>query len=124
MPFCDHRLVEYVYNTPWSLKTFDGREKSLLRAAASDLLPASVLQRMKSPYPSIQDVHYVGALQQQVKELLAADDPVLELLNRRWVENTVQTDPSAIPASARSGMERVLDLSIWLDPYQPTLRLT
>jgi asparagine synthase (glutamine-hydrolysing) len=30
VPFCDHRLVEYVYNTPWSLKTFDGREKSLL----------------------------------------------------------------------------------------------
>ena len=25
VPFCDHRLVEYVYNTPWSLKTFDGR---------------------------------------------------------------------------------------------------
>jgi asparagine synthase (glutamine-hydrolysing) len=124
VPFCDHRLVEYVYNTPWSLKTFDGREKSLLRAAASDLLPASVLQRVKSPYPSIQDVHYVGALQQQVKELLAADDPVLELLNRRWVENTVQTDPSAIPTSARSGMERVLDLSIWLDLYQPALRLT
>ena len=28
VPFCDHRLVEYVYNAPWSLKTFDGREKS------------------------------------------------------------------------------------------------
>ena len=33
VPFCDHRLVEYVYNTPWSLKTYDGREKSLLRGA-------------------------------------------------------------------------------------------
>ncbi|WP_086704454.1 asparagine synthase (glutamine-hydrolyzing), partial [Streptomyces tricolor] len=30
VPFCDHRLVEYVYNTPWALKSFDGREKSLL----------------------------------------------------------------------------------------------
>ena len=27
VPFCDHRLVEYVYNAPWSLKTYDGREK-------------------------------------------------------------------------------------------------
>ena len=35
VPFCDHRLVEYVYNTPWSLKTFDGREKSLLRGAVA-----------------------------------------------------------------------------------------
>ena len=34
VPFCDHRLVQYVFNTPWAMKTFDGREKSLLRAAA------------------------------------------------------------------------------------------
>ena len=33
VPFCDHRLVEYVFNTPWAMKTFDGREKSLLRGA-------------------------------------------------------------------------------------------
>src|SRR6185369_16736547 len=43
VPFCDHRLVEYVYNTPWSLKTYDGREKSLLRGAARDVLPDSVV---------------------------------------------------------------------------------
>jgi asparagine synthase (glutamine-hydrolysing) len=23
VPFCDHRPVEYVFNTPWSMKTFD-----------------------------------------------------------------------------------------------------
>jgi len=28
VPFCDHRLVEYVFNTPWAMKTFDGREKA------------------------------------------------------------------------------------------------
>ena len=49
IPFCDHRLVEYVYNTPWSLKTFDGRQKSLLRGAARDVLPESVVNRVKSP---------------------------------------------------------------------------
>ena len=55
VPFCDHRLVEYVFGTPWSHKSFDGREKSLLRAATADLLPESVVQRVKSPYPSPQD---------------------------------------------------------------------
>ncbi|MGH3602020.1 MAG: asparagine synthase (glutamine-hydrolyzing), partial [Pseudonocardiaceae bacterium] len=50
VPFCDHRLVQYVFNTPWSFKTFDGREKSLLRAAVTDVLPASIAQRRKSPY--------------------------------------------------------------------------
>ena len=28
VPFCDHRLVEYAYNVPWSMHTYDGREKS------------------------------------------------------------------------------------------------
>src|SRR6202011_6071239 len=70
VPFCDHRLVEDVYNAPWSLKSYDGREKSLLRGAARDLLPESVAQRVKSPYPSTQDPHYVGAIQAQAKDLL------------------------------------------------------
>lgn len=51
VPYCDHRLVEYVYNAPWSMKTADGREKSLLRSAAADVLPRSVSERVKSPYP-------------------------------------------------------------------------
>lgn len=51
VPFCDHRLVEYAFNIPWSLKAFDGREKSILRAATRDLLPSSITDRVKSPYP-------------------------------------------------------------------------
>ena len=40
-------MVEYVYKTPWSLKTYDGREKSLLRGATRDMLPESVVNRVK-----------------------------------------------------------------------------
>lgn len=54
VPFCYHRIVEYVYNAPWALKTYDGREKSLLRGAVKDMLPASVTWRPKSAYPSTQ----------------------------------------------------------------------
>ena len=39
VPFCDHRLVEYVWNVPWALKEAGGTEKGLLRAAALGLLP-------------------------------------------------------------------------------------
>ncbi len=28
VPFCDHELIEYVYNTPWSMKTFAGKRAS------------------------------------------------------------------------------------------------
>ncbi|MGH3886670.1 MAG: asparagine synthase (glutamine-hydrolyzing) [Pseudonocardiaceae bacterium] len=123
VPYCDHRLVEYVYNTPWSLKTFDGREKSLLRAAAADMLPRSVLQRLKSPYPSTQDPLYASALQQQAKELLATDDPVFGLVNRRWVGEVTQRDPATMRTEVRNSIERTLDLSTWLDIYRPQLRL-
>lgn len=51
VPFCDHRLVEYVFNAPWAMKTFDGREKSLLRAATRDVLPESIVKRVKAPVP-------------------------------------------------------------------------
>ncbi|PZS13965.1 MAG: hypothetical protein DLM60_19915, partial [Pseudonocardiales bacterium] len=80
-------------------QTFDGREKSLLRAAATDLLPSSVLQRVKSPYPSTEDPLYASALQQQAKELLSKpEDPVFELVNRRWVDNAAaQRDPATWP---------------------------
>src|SRR5690349_16955696 len=82
VPFCDHRLVEYVFNTPWSMKTFDGREKSLLRAAARDVLPESVAQRVKSPYPSTQDPRYAEALRAELRGLLAdRDAPVRPLLD-------------------------------------------
>jgi asparagine synthase (glutamine-hydrolysing) len=123
VPFCDHRLVEYVYNTPWSMKTFDGREKSLLRAATRDVLPRSVAERVKSPYPSTQDPQYVVALQQQAKELLADhDNPVFAIIWRNWLTEAVSLDPSKLDRRARQGMERALDLATWLDIYRPEVR--
>ncbi|HWC82244.1 MAG TPA: asparagine synthase (glutamine-hydrolyzing) [Pseudonocardiaceae bacterium] len=123
VPFCDHRLVEYVYNTPWSLKTFDSREKSLLRGAARDVLPRSVVERVKSPYPSTADPQYPAALQLQAKELLTdRDNQVFDLVNRAWLETAAQRDPTIIDAQERHGLERSLDLAAWLDMYRPEVR--
>ncbi|WP_370942224.1 asparagine synthase (glutamine-hydrolyzing) [Amycolatopsis sp. cg5] len=122
VPFCDHRLVEYVYNAPWSLKAFDGREKSLLRGAVRDVLPRSVLDRAKSPYPSSQDPAYAVALRDQAKRLLADDDPVFAMLNRAWLEDAVRDGAAVIGPSTRHGLERVLNLSTWLDLYRPEIR--
>ncbi|MDL2409800.1 asparagine synthase (glutamine-hydrolyzing) [Rhizobium calliandrae] len=106
VPYCDHRLVEYVFGCPWSHKTFDNREKSLLRAATLDLLPQSVVKRVKSGYPAIQDPIYDGMLRDRFSELLnnrdAAVAPLLsadgsrKLLNAtdniRWVEHILTLD--------------------------------
>ncbi|WP_326569281.1 asparagine synthase (glutamine-hydrolyzing) [Amycolatopsis rhabdoformis] len=124
VPFCDHRLVEYVYNTPWSLKTFDGREKSLLRHATKHVLPDSVRDRVKSPYPSTQDPGYAAALQQQVKEVLAErDNPVFQLVNRDWLTSVSEVDPATMESAQRTGLDRALDLYHWFDLYSPELVL-
>jgi asparagine synthase (glutamine-hydrolysing) len=124
VPFCDHRLVEYVYNTPWALKTFDGREKSLLRHATSDVLPKSVADLVKSPYPSTQDPKYVVALQNNAKEILANPaHPVFEIVDRDWLARAVAADTSQIVTKAsRHGLERTLDLALWLDMYSPIIK--
>jgi asparagine synthase (glutamine-hydrolysing) len=123
VPFCDHRLVEYVYNTPWSLKTCDGREKSLLRLATAHVLPPSVLGRHKSPYPSTQDPGYALALQQQAKEVLTEPDhPVFTLIDRAWLASILDRDVSQ-PSGVRRGVDRVLDLYHWFDLYQPEVRV-
>ena len=123
VPFCDHRLVEYVYNTPWALKTFDGREKSLLRAATADALPRSVVERVKSPYPSTQDVRYVAELQDQLRALLAADHAVFELFDRQKVGAAIGAAPAAVTPRQRNGFEKALDLATWLDLRHPVLKL-
>ncbi|MFE2285356.1 asparagine synthase (glutamine-hydrolyzing) [Streptomyces sp. NPDC059443] len=125
VPFCDHRLVEYVYNTPWSMKSFDGREKSLLREATADVLPRSVYDRVKSPYPSTQDPGYAEALKQHVQDILAKPShQVFDLVSRDWAERVVQTDTPQISLAARCGLDRTLDLALWMDMYQPTLTLS
>ncbi len=123
VPFCDHRLVEYVYNTPWSLKTYDGREKSLLRGATADVLPRSVVERVKSPYPSTQDPKYPAMLQLQVKELLTEhDSPVFDVINREWLTSVVETESSDGMGLSRFALERALDMAAWLDIYRPEVR--
>jgi asparagine synthase (glutamine-hydrolysing) len=96
VPFCDHRLVEYVYNVPWSLKCSDGREKTLLRQAAGAAIPRQVAERRKSGYPSTQHPAYTEALQSQAKDVLAeTDHPMFALVDRSWLEQAAGTVPTA-----------------------------
>ncbi len=122
VPFCDHRLVEYVFNTPWSLKSFDGREKSLLRAATRDLLPAAVSERKKSGYPSSFDPRYLAAVQSQVADLLAGDHPALALFSRERLSEAMRADKDTISLRQRTVLERSLDMATWLDLRKPALK--
>ncbi len=122
VPFCDHRLVEYVFNTPWSMKTFDGREKSLLRAAAADLLPRSVVERRKSPYPSTQDPEYAKALRRQLTTVLNdGNSPVQPLLDHNRVRSLLEDSQGQSTHFSRTSLEQLLVLNSWLTRYEVRL---
>ncbi|WP_020674091.1 asparagine synthase (glutamine-hydrolyzing) [Amycolatopsis nigrescens] len=127
VPFCDHRLVEYVFNTPWAMKTFDGREKSLLRAATADLLPQSVVRRKKSPYPSTQDSNYELHLREQAGKLVTGDSPVLEFASRAGIRELLDKPMGSFgyggPYSGRAVLERLVDFNAWVRGYGVTVAL-
>jgi asparagine synthase (glutamine-hydrolysing) len=121
VPFCDHRLVQYVFNTPWAMKTFDGREKSLLRAAARDVLPDSVAERVKSPYPSTQDPRYALAVRDELRALRAdSDAPSRPLLDGAALDEACADETGA---PFRASTELVLDLDRWLREYDVSVEL-
>jgi asparagine synthase (glutamine-hydrolysing) len=119
VPFCDHRLVSYVYNTPWAMKTFDGREKSLLRAATADVLPASVAARKKSPYPATQDPAYERMLRNSFHTLLDdSSSPLAPLLDPKRAQILAEGAYEGNNlAPKRRGIELALSLNEWLSRY-------
>jgi asparagine synthase (glutamine-hydrolysing) len=125
VPFCDHRLAQYAFNTPWSYKTFDGREKSLLRAAARELVPESILNRPKSPYPAVQDPAYEQHLRDELgRHLTSGEAPIARLLDQDAVHEVVSSPVEKSTSTAsRFRLELPLDLDVWLREYDAELRL-
>ncbi len=86
VPFCDHRLVEYVWNVPWAMKNYENREKGLLRLALTGILPEDVLWRKKSPYPKTHNPSYIEAVRGLILSILDnSDSPILPFINQQAV---------------------------------------
>ena len=49
VPFCDYRLAEYVWNIPWEMKAYKGREKGLLRHIMEGKLPEEIVKKKEEP---------------------------------------------------------------------------
>jgi asparagine synthase (glutamine-hydrolysing) len=70
VPFLDHRLVEFVSDLPASLKLSGWTTKRVLREAAKDLLPRSILDRPKMGFP-VPFAHWTrGAWHDTVRDVL------------------------------------------------------
>ncbi len=86
MPFCDYRLVEYLWNVPWDYKKYSDREKGLLRKAFEGVLPNEVLWRKKSPFPKTHNPEYELRVKELVREILNDKNSRIHgLLNTNYI---------------------------------------
>ncbi len=93
VPFCDHRLIDYVFNIPWEMKTTGNREKGILRKALEGVLPNDVLYRKKSPFPKTHHPKYASAVKASLLSIL--DDPaapIQQLIDARKLREMISSD--------------------------------
>jgi asparagine synthase (glutamine-hydrolysing) len=87
VPFCDHRIAEYLYALPWEYKNRGGVEKGLLRDAVSDMLPREILTRKKSPYPKTHNPKYLNIVSARLRAVLSDESaPLLTVVRREALE--------------------------------------
>ena len=83
VPFCDHRLVEYVWNIPWEMKNKNNVSKNILREAAHGILPEDVRLRRKSPFPKTHNPHYEEAIKAMLYDTISDPNaPILTLCDK------------------------------------------
>ena len=94
VPFCDHRIAEYMYGVPWEFKEYGGQEKGLLRYAMADYLPQEVLHRRKSPYPKTFDPAYMTLVREKLKEIIADKHaPIHEIVDSDALAQLLTGEP-------------------------------
>lgn len=97
VPFCDHRIVEYLYNVPWSMKDHNGFEKGLLREAMKGYLPDEVLWRKKSPYPKTHNPNYFAAVSSRLQTIIdEGSSPLFDFIKKEKLKQLL-TESKAQP---------------------------
>lgn len=93
VPFCDHRITEYAYNIPWEMKSYNGREKGILRLAFENVLPREIVWRKKSPYPKTHNPNYLMRVKSVLNDIINKPDcRILEFLKRDKLMELIETN--------------------------------
>ena len=87
VPFCDHRIAEYLYNVPWNIKDLHGMEKGLLREAVKGMLPDEIRLRKKSPYPKTHNPAYMRGVANLLRQVLdEGTSPMFDIVKPEALE--------------------------------------
>ena len=131
VPFCDYRLVQYMWNVPWEMKALNGREKGLLRYIVKDILPKEIVERKKSPYPKTHNPTYLNVVKKELTSILEkADSPIKNILNESYIKEILETNGVAFTrpwfGQLMTGpqlMAYLCQVNMWLEKYQPKIEL-
>ena len=126
VPFCDYRIVEYVWNIPWEMKAYKGREKGLIRHVMEGFLPEEIIYRKKSPYPK-----YLTAVKTKLRNIMEdKNSPIRNLLNEDYImdilengENTFKRPWFGQLMTGPQLMAYLCQVNMWLEKYQPKIEL-
>ncbi|MGN0479205.1 MAG: asparagine synthase (glutamine-hydrolyzing) [Hominenteromicrobium sp.] len=129
VPYADHRLIQYVFNTPRDIRAPHGVVKGLLRDAGRGLLPDDVLDRKKSPYPKTHNPHYEQILKKRLSDILCdPEQPIHALLSEEAVQGLLhETFDYGHPwfGQLMAGpqlLAYLIQINIWLNRYK--IRIT
>jgi asparagine synthase (glutamine-hydrolysing) len=131
VPFCDHRLVEYVWNVPWRFKYYGEREKGILRKAANGLLPQEVVYRRKSPYPKTHHPGYLAAVRGALLEILNNPaEPLHDLIDLPAIKRFIHEEGAILHkpwfGQLMNGpqlLAYLIQVNIWLKEYRVGLKV-
>jgi asparagine synthase (glutamine-hydrolysing) len=130
VPFADHRLVEYVWNIPWEMKMYGGREKGILRKSLEGILPHDVLYRKKSPYPKTHHPAYTTAVKNWLSDILTDKSSVLyEFLKHDQLKEIVDSEGKAFQVpwfgqlmTGPQLLAYLAQIHVWFDHYQINIK--
>ncbi|MDO6657748.1 asparagine synthase (glutamine-hydrolyzing) [Anaerobacillus sp. 1_MG-2023] len=119
VPFCDYRIVEYLWNVPIDYKNVDNIEKGILRRALKGALPDDVLYRKKSAYPSDKDPVYLEGVQNWMIDILDnPDSPILSLIDTKKVRAIASNEAEEMNTDQMKGLlDYLIQINAWLDEY-------
>jgi asparagine synthase (glutamine-hydrolysing) len=124
VPFCDYRIVEYAYNMPWAIKSYNNREKGVLRKAFENELPEIITWRKKSPYPKTFNPIYLQEVNKMIQAVI--DDktcPLYEMLNIDEIKN-LMANPDSLSEPWYGQLMRgpqvlayIVQIYVWIKKY-------
>ena len=123
VPFCNHRIAEYLYTVPWAYKDHGGVEKGLLREAMRGILPEAVLWRKKSPYPKTHNPAYLQAVNRELEAVIADKSQPLHDLVREDALRALMVSDRSVPwygqlMTTPQTVAWFLQLNHWLKVYK------